>query len=84
MKEVLGAFQAEVTSRVKAPGQVVGGTARRLHGWNRVREGRVRGGEGRKGVGQVMQDLVHLGEDLGFYWRKGGVLEGCGQRMDQT
>lgn len=42
------------------------------------------GGEGRKGMGQVVQDLVDLGEDVGFYWREGGVLEGCGQRMDQT
>ena len=35
------------------------------------------GGEVREGMGQVVQDL---GEDMGFYPRELGALEGCGQR----
>ena len=50
--------------------------------WSRVSE---RGGEkeeGREGTGQVVQGLVGHGEDLGFYPREVGALEGCGQRRD--
>jgi len=40
--------------------------------------GRKGGGEGREGTGQVVQGLVGLGKDLGFYPREVGALEGCG------
>ena len=41
--------------------------------------GRKGGGEGREGTGQVMQGLVGLGKDLGFYPREvRGAPEGCG------
>ena len=39
--------------------------------------------EGRRdqgGDGQVVQGLVGLGEDMGFFPRELGALEGCGQR----
>lgn len=39
------------------------------------------GGEVREGMGQVVQDL---GEDMGFYPRELGALEGCGQRRGRA
>ena len=49
--------------------------------WRNIEEACVSGaewgGEVREGMGQVVQDL---GEDMGFYPRELGALEGCGQR----
>ena len=50
--------------------------------WSGVSEGKRGRGEGREGTGQVVQGLVGHGEDLGFYPREVGALEGCGQRRD--
>lgn len=46
--------------------------------WSRVRDQGRRGGQGEDGTGP--KGLVGLGEDLGFYPREEGALEGCGQR----
>ena len=35
---------------------------------------------GQGGDGQVVQGLMGLGEDMGFFPRELGALEGCGQR----
>ena len=52
--------------------------------WRNIEEacvsGAESGGEVREGTGQVVQGLVGLGEDMGFYPRELGALEGCGQR----
>ena len=34
-------------------------------------------------MGQVVQGLVGGGEDLGFYPREVGALEGCGQKREE-
>ena len=49
-------------------------------GWGRVGWGREGGGEGREGMRQGVRGLRDGGEDLGFYPKEVGALEGCGQR----
>lgn len=51
---------------------------------SRVSEGERRGEEGRDGMMQFKQGLGGPGEDMGFYPREVGALEGCGQRKDRT
>lgn len=47
---------------------------------SRVGRGGQGGEESQGGDGQVVQGLVGLGEDMGFFPRELGALEGCGQR----